>query len=45
MDFLNIVVAVSEASGLDIPERAYPQITTLDHFVAYLDEQVAAAAG
>lgn len=36
MDFLNLVTAVSEATGVDIPERDYPQILTLASFAAYL---------
>ncbi len=36
MDFLNIVVAVAQATGIDIPERDYPQILTLTGFATYL---------
>ena len=36
MDFLNIVVAVNEATGIEIPERDYPPLATLDGFAAYL---------
>jgi len=36
MDFLNIVVGVHDETGLDIPESDYPQLATLDGFVAYL---------
>ena len=36
MDFLNLVAAVSERSGIDIPERDYPKLRTLDEAVAYL---------
>ncbi len=41
MDFLNVVVAVHERTGIEIPERDYPKLSTLDGAVAYL---VAAAA-
>ncbi|WP_116995628.1 acyl carrier protein [Desertimonas flava] len=36
MDFLNLVVAISQRSGRDIPERDYPQIVTFGGFVDYL---------
>jgi acyl carrier protein len=37
MEFLNLVVAVHDATGLDIPERDYPQLATLAGFAAYVD--------
>jgi acyl carrier protein len=36
MDFLNLVVGVHESTGVDIPERDYPKIATLDSFADYL---------
>jgi len=36
MDFLNFVVAVHEEAGVEIPERDYPKLATLDGAVAYL---------
>lgn len=36
MDFLNIVVAVHEQTGIDIPERDYPKLSTLDGAIDYL---------
>jgi acyl carrier protein len=42
MDFLNLVVAVHEATGLDIPERDYPHLATLSGFARYLDARVSA---
>lgn len=36
MDFLNVVTAVHEATGLEIPERDYPHLATLAGFVAYV---------
>ena len=36
MDFLNFVVGLRDATGLDIAERDYPQLTTLDGCVSYL---------
>jgi acyl carrier protein len=40
MDFLNLVVAIHDATGLDIPERDYPHLATLAGFARYLDERV-----
>lgn len=36
MDFLNVVVAVNERTGIEIPERDYGKLSTLDDAVAYL---------
>jgi acyl carrier protein len=36
MDFLNIIVAIHEETGIEIPERDYPKLSTLDDAVAYL---------
>jgi len=36
MDFLNVVVAVHEQTGIAIPERDYPKLSTLEGAVAYL---------
>lgn len=36
MDFLNIVTAIHEETGLDIPEADYPKIASLNQCVAYL---------
>ena len=41
MDFLNFVIALHERLGVDIPERDYPRLGTLDAIVDY----VAGAAG
>ena len=40
MDFLNFVIALHERLGVDIPERDYPKLGTLDAIVDYV-----AAAG
>jgi acyl carrier protein len=39
MDILNLMIAIHEATGVDIPED-YPQMTTLDGVVAYLRTRV-----
>ncbi len=36
IDFLNLVVGLHEATGLEIPERDYAQLATLDGCVTYL---------
>jgi len=36
MDFLNVIVAIHEQTGIEIPERDYPKLATLDDAVAYL---------
>jgi acyl carrier protein len=41
MDILNWVVAIHEATGIDIPEADYPRMATLDSSVAYLRPHLA----
>ena len=36
MDLLNLVIAVHERTGVEIPEADYPRLATLDSAVAYL---------
>lgn len=36
MDFLNLIEGIAKATGVDIPERDYPQLETLDDFGAYV---------
>lgn len=36
MDFLNFVIALHKATGIEIPERDYPKLESLDAAVAYL---------
>jgi acyl carrier protein len=36
MDFLNLVNALYDETGIDVPERDYPLIATIDGFVAYI---------
>ena len=42
MDFLNVVVAIHERTGIEIPERDYPKLSTLNDAVAYLADTAAA---
>jgi acyl carrier protein len=36
MDLLNLMIAIHQATGVDIPEADYPQMTSLNGCVAYL---------
>jgi acyl carrier protein len=36
MDFLNIMIGIHDATGLEIPERDYPQLSTLTGAIGYL---------
>ena len=38
MDVLNIMAAVAEQTGLEVPERHYPRTRTLEGFVTELIE-------
>ena len=38
MDFLNVVVAIHEQTGIEIPERDYPKLSTMSDAVRYLAE-------
>lgn len=42
MDFLNFVIALHERVGVDVPERDYPRLTTLDGAVDYLSGRLQA---
>ena len=45
MDFLNIVVEINARTGIDIPERDYPKLSTLNAAVSYLARAQAHVAG
>ncbi len=45
MDFLNIIVAIHEETGIEIPERDYPKLSTLGDAVGYLAEAQKQGAG
>jgi acyl carrier protein len=36
MDFLNLVAALYDETGIDVPERDYPLVATIDGFVSYV---------
>ena len=39
MDFLNFVTALHQKLGIDIPERDYPKLVTLNCAVAYVADR------
>jgi acyl carrier protein len=43
MDLLNFVIAVDEQFGVDIPERDYAKLRTLNDMVGYLSARVESA--
>lgn len=36
MDFLNLVTALHEVTGVEVPEHDYPKLATIDGFVTYV---------
>jgi acyl carrier protein len=42
VDFLNILVAIHQALGVDIPEVDYPKLSSLDACVTYLASKIGA---
>lgn len=36
MDFLNLVTALHEETGIDVPERDYPRLASVEGFVSYV---------
>ena len=42
MDILNLMIAVHEATGVEIPEADYARMSTLDACVAYLRSRIKA---
>lgn len=37
MDVLNLVTAIYERTGIDVPERDYPEVASIDGWVRYLN--------
>ena len=44
MDFLNLLTALAEETGIDVPERDYGLLSTIDGFVTYVSRAQAARA-
>jgi acyl carrier protein len=42
VDFMNIMVGIEQELGVDVPERDYPKVASLDGCVAYLESRLAA---
>lgn len=42
MDFLNFLIAVDEQVGVDIPERDYGRLRTLNDCLSYLQDRLSA---
>ncbi|HVB79359.1 MAG TPA: acyl carrier protein [Candidatus Binataceae bacterium] len=40
MDLLNLMIAIHEATGVEIPEADYPRMATLNGCVAYLRTRI-----
>jgi acyl carrier protein len=38
MDFLNFIIALHKATGVDLPEKDYPRLETLSGCLLYLRE-------
>jgi acyl carrier protein len=39
MDFLNLVAALDDETGISVPERDYPRLASINGFVDYLAER------
>ena len=40
MDLLNLMIAIHQTTGVDIPEADYPQMASLNGCIAYLRSRV-----
>lgn len=40
MDFLTFVTGLHERTGVDVPERDYPELASVDSCVAYLSQRL-----
>ena len=45
MDFLDLLTAIAEATGVEVPERDYAQVRTLDGLVGYVASHAAPTPG
>ena len=44
MDILNLVVAINEATGIDVPEQDYGELTTVATIARYLSARASDTA-
>jgi acyl carrier protein len=42
VDLMNLMVGIEEQLGVDVPERDYPKVASLDGCVAYVSARLAA---
>ena len=42
MDFLNVLAAIAEQTGVEVPEADYPQVTTIAALASYIDDHAGA---
>ncbi len=45
MDFLNLMTALHAQTGIDVPERDYPALSSIDGFVDYIVNHSAPGGG
>jgi acyl carrier protein len=45
MDFLNVIIALHAKLGVDIPEKDYPRLFTLNGAIRYLAQRTAGRQG
>lgn len=45
MDYLNFMIALSKSLQVDVPERDYPKLASLDSCVDYLSRHLAKCSG
>lgn len=43
MDYLNFLIGLNARTGVEVPERDYGQLATIDDCVAYVERRVAGA--
>ena len=41
MDYLNLMIGIHDQTGLTVPERDYPALSTLEGALSYLTERTA----
>ena len=45
MDFLNVMTAVHDETGIEVPERDYAKVSSIEGFVDYVVAAAATSAG
>ena len=44
MDFLNLMTALHDETGIDVPEHDYPKVATIAGFADYVSERAVASS-